>query len=242
MGDAGFEGTLLEHRFDDQVAALQVCGLVGGRDLRQQRSAIVQAHAAAVHTRLRDPGAVGFAGLGFFQAHVLEHGGNTTAGLRIRDPGTHHAGTHHTHFERCVTWYTFGAGLSRLDRVHIEKERVDHVFRHRACDKSGEVTALNTQRGIEINLRPFDHRCQCIFGGRVQSARRPLHHGWGHCQRTRNLWVAGQATRHFVSLVVPGLGRYRVGCYPGQRLDAQLVCLGHKFVHQAELERFAWAK
>src|SRR6218665_902167 len=42
--------------------------------------------------RRREPGAVGFAGVGLFQAQVLQDGGNATAGLGPGDARAHHAG------------------------------------------------------------------------------------------------------------------------------------------------------
>jgi hypothetical protein len=54
LRDLGLQLALLEHRLDDQVAALQVGRLVGGRDAGQQRLLVVRAHAALVHARLRE--------------------------------------------------------------------------------------------------------------------------------------------------------------------------------------------
>jgi hypothetical protein len=79
LRDAGLQLALLKHRFDDQVAALQVGGLVGGGDAAQQRLLVVRAHAALVHARLRELRAVGLAVFGLLQAHVLQHRGHAAA-------------------------------------------------------------------------------------------------------------------------------------------------------------------
>ena len=83
LGDFGFELTLFKHRFDDEVAALQICRLVGGMDECQQSLLLVRAHAAFVHLFLGEVLAVGFAFVGAGLAHVFEHSGDAATCLRI---------------------------------------------------------------------------------------------------------------------------------------------------------------
>jgi hypothetical protein len=109
----GLELAVFEHGLDDQVAALQVGGAGGGGDAAQQLGLVVRAHAALVHARLGEFGAVGLAVLGLFQAHVLQHRGDAPAGLRVGDARAHHAGAQDADLLRLVARHVLRAALAR---------------------------------------------------------------------------------------------------------------------------------
>ena len=218
---------------------LQDFDRIAGRDAREQGSLVLRAHPALLDPGLRHLDAVVAAGFGFLQGHVLQHGGHAAAGLHVGDAAAHHAGAQDAHFLRLVARHVLGPGLPRLDRVHVEEERVDHVLRDRADDQLGEIARLDAQGGIEIDLRAFHHGRQRVFGCRVQAAGLLLEHGGGHAQHAGDLGIAGRAAGHLVVLVVPGLLRLRMRFDPGQGRRAQGRGAGHQFMHQAELQRLA---
>jgi hypothetical protein len=91
-------------------------------------------HPALVDARPGDLAAVGLAGVGLLLRHVLQHGGDAAAGLRVGDAGAHHAGAQDADLVRLELRHRFGRDWP-LDRVHVEEEGVDHVLRHRRHDQ-----------------------------------------------------------------------------------------------------------
>ena len=101
---------------------------------------------------------------------------------------------------------SFGPRLARLDRVQVEEERVDHVLRHRADDQLGEVARLDAQRGVEVDLRAFDHRGQMrIRAPGTARASCCLSTAGATASMPAIFGIAGRAAGHLVVLVVPGM-------------------------------------
>ena len=234
----GLELAVLEHRFYDQVAALQVVVRSRGLDAAQNFGLCLRFHAALVYAGLRDLGGIAFAGICLFLAHVFQYRGNALAGLAVGNARTHHAGAQQAYLGGLEGWHTCRAAGSALDRVQVEKEGVDHGLGLRAGHELGEVAALDTQRGLDVDLQALDHAGHDGFGGREKAARLFLNHRGGYRQHLRNGWVAGQAAGYFVALGFPGVLGSRVGSNPGQasgfKLGHGLRAGCHQVVHQAQ--------
>src|SRR6185312_3538324 len=109
LRDLGLQVALFEHGLDDQVATLEVGGLVSGRDAIQQGLLVVRAHAALVDARLGELDAIGLAVFGLVLAHVFQHRGNAPARLHIRNARTHHAGAEDADLLWLVARYVLGS-------------------------------------------------------------------------------------------------------------------------------------
>ena len=238
MRDLGLEFTVLEHGFDDQIAALQVGRRRGGLDQAQDFLLRVSRHAALVHAALGDLGGIRLALFGLLQAHILEHRGNAFAGLRVGNARAHHAGTQQADLAGLEAGHTCGAALTALDGVEIEEEGVDHGLGLLAGHEAGQCTALDAQGGLDVHLQAFDHAGHDGFGRGVQAARVLLDDRRGHHQHLRHGRVGRQATGDLVALGFPGVLGGGVGGNPGQgfrfHLGCGVVARGYEVVHQAQ--------
>ena len=223
LRDAGLEFAVFKHGLNDQVAARQVGRLLGGVNARQQLGLCRLRHAAFVHAGLGELGTVGFAGLGFFQAHVFQHGFNALAGLHVGNARAHHARPQQTYLGGLEARRLARARLAAANGAHVEKEGVDHGAGVAARHQLGQVAALNAQRRRQVNLKAFHHAGQNGLGRGVQATRLLAHHGRGHRQHAGHFGVGRGAAWHFVVFVFPGVLGCGVGVDPGQCLGAHLA-------------------
>ena len=93
-GDLRFEIAVFKHRFNHQIAALQIADLVAGVN-------------QGVHLRL----------LGLVQIHIHDDAGNAFLGRGQRNTCAHHAGTQDTYFGGFPRRKTTGPRLARFDGV-----------------------------------------------------------------------------------------------------------------------------
>ena len=241
LGYLGLERAVLEHRFDDQVTAIQVGRLGGGLDVRQQGVARGLAQAPFGHAGLGQFGAVGLAGLSFLLAHIFEHGGNAFAGLHIGDAGAHHAGAQQADPGWLVALCLARARLAALDRVHVEEKGVDHGAGVGAGDQLRQVAALDAQRRGHIHLQALDHAGQNCLRGGVAAASLFFEHGRRYRQHGRHFGVGRGAAGHLVVFGFPSVLGGGVGVNPGQGLGLHLgLRFGarcHQRMHQAQGQR-----
>ncbi len=227
---------ILEHRFDHEIAAVRVLGLVGGMDARQERIGVLLARTTALHRLLHEPHRVLLALLGGLERDVLEHDLDARLGGHIGDRRAHHPGAEHDHPLRSEGLDLLGAPPRPVDGLEVEEERLDHVLGHLAYDQVDEVAALDLEGVVDVELRRLHRRGHDVVRGRVVGAlyllsevgreRRQVHRQRGRRRR---------AARDLVSITVPGLGRLGVGLDPLLCGRDQVVPAGHDLIHQAEL-------
>ena len=91
----GLDRAILEHRLDDEVAALEI-GVVGGRlDAREQRLLVGRLGAPLGDLRADDLVRIGLALVGRFLVAVDQHDLEPGVGRDIGDAGAHEAGAEH---------------------------------------------------------------------------------------------------------------------------------------------------
>ena len=133
-GDLRFEVAVLKHRFNHQIAALQIADLVAGVN-------------QGVHLRL----------LGLVQIHIHDDAGNAFLGRGQRDARSHHAGTQDAYFGGFPRCKTAGSGFTSLDGIEVEEERCDHVLGGLTHHQLGQFAALDAGSGVVIDLCSLDH-------------------------------------------------------------------------------------
>ena len=241
----GLQVAVFKHRLDDEVTTGQIGGRSRGLDTAQQCSLVGGSHAALFDAVIREFLRIGLAQVGLFACDILEHRADATAGLRPGDTRAHHAGTQDADFLGFVFGIEFGPRLPALDRIHVEK-RGDHGACIAAHEQLGEVTRLNTQGGVQIDLQTFDHAGHDGLRGRVQAARLGLEHGWRHRQHGGDFGVGRRAARHLVVLGFPGVLRSGRCGHPVQRSLAhgrRAIGPGlHQSVHQTHGMRLGRGK
>ncbi len=205
---------VLENRFHDQVAALEI-GIIGrGLDPAEQRIAI-GGLGAALHDLVGDQLVrIGLALLRRLDVLVDEH--DLQAGLRrdIGDAGAHEARADDADLLELRRRHVGRAAGTLVQLLHRDEERADHRGRLLRPEYLGEVAALDLEAEIDRQLQPLVDRREDGAGGRVvvvglaaidRVGRRPdLHAG-----RRMHL-VRGQLE----ALLVPGLRRLRIGLEP----------------------------
>ena len=179
---------ILEHRFDDEVAALQI-GVVGARvDARQQRVA-VGALGAALGDLVGDQLLrMRLALVGRFLVAVDQHDFEPGARRDIGDARAHEAGADHADLAQ-VRRRDFGRTARALvELAHREEQRADHRRRFLRAQDLGEVAALDRQRQVHRQLQALEHARQDRLGGGIiviglaaidRVGGRPDHHAWG---------------------------------------------------------------
>ncbi len=157
-GDLALERTILEYRFDDQVAAVEVRLAVARLDQPEERVALLGAHVPPADLLVQQPGRVALALLRRFDGHVLEHHLDTRRCRYVGDTRTHHARAEHADLLRPGLRVTLRARTAGIDLIELKPEGADHVLRHLAAGQLGEVARLDDLRGVEVDLRALDRR------------------------------------------------------------------------------------
>ena len=160
LGDLRFEGAVFKHRFNHQVAAMQILQLRRGVYQRQHLRLLGLAHALLRNPLVGQLAAVVTPPLGFLQTGVSQHAGNAFHGVGISNASPHHAGAQDTHLGRFPRRKTTGSGFTCLDGIEVEEKRSDHVLGGLPHHHLGQLAALDTGGGVVINLGPLDHALQ----------------------------------------------------------------------------------
>src|SRR5690606_16496511 len=235
LEDLVLEFGVLEHGFNNEVAALQVLGIGGRLDARQDFLFLLLGHLAAGDRLVEDLARVVLALLGVLNRDVLEHDFRASARGDVGNACAHHAGTEYGHFLGFILRHIFRAAGALVDGLQVEEERSDHVLRYLATHQAGEVAAFDLAGVVEIDLCAFHggrhdgQRCRVVGALelllQVGREGRQVH---GQCRGLR------VAARDLVAFYVPRLLRFRVGLDPGACLGEHVVAVSGQFVDDVQ--------
>src|SRR5207248_1514484 len=152
-------------------------------------------------------------------------------------------GAEHADLARAVLLEAVRPRTTGVDGLQVEEERLGHVLRNLAGGQVDEVSRLDLDRGVEVDLRALDR------GGQDRARRRhvgalellaQVRRERGQVRREAR--VRRCAAGDLVALDVPGLDAARgVRLHPRLRGRDQLLAAAHLALHQAgrlgELDR-----
>ena len=163
----GLDRAILEHRFDDEVAAGEVV-VVGARlDARQQRVAVGGLGAALGDLIADELLRMGLALVGRFLVAVDQHDVEPGAGADIGDAGAHEAGAEDADLAQSRRGDVGGTPRALVELAHREEQRADHRRRLLRQHHLGEVARLDRQAEVDRQLQPFVDALQDRLGGRI---------------------------------------------------------------------------
>ena len=196
---------VLEHGFDDQVAAFEVRIGGAGCDPREHPGALFDAHAAALHALIELLLRIGFAVFRRFEGAVLKHHLNTGQGRYVGNALPHHARAEHAEALGRLHRHAPRPTRAGVDLVEAEKERADHVFRLRREHERGERARLHAQRRVQVQVQRLHGNIEDFFRRRQQTARLLHQQRRGPGDRLLNLRRGDTAAGQLVARLVPGL-------------------------------------
>ncbi len=236
-GDLAFQLAVLEHRFDDQVAALQVGVLLGRGDPRQNRVALLGGHAAAGDFFVQQLDRVILALLRGGQIDVLEDHLDAGRGAGERNTGAHHPCAENTELFGFMDRNAFRPRAAGIDVIELKPEGTDHVFRHLAGGEFGEIAGFDDLRGVEVDLRALHRRAEDFLRRReatlstgAQDRRRDHEH-------LRHFRLRRRASGNLIAHPIPALFGVWIGRDPGTGLGQHLLAVAGNVVDQAGLQR-----
>lgn len=233
---------VFKNRLDHEINALEIGGVGGRGDARQQGVAALLCGAAPLQRLGLQLFGVALAFSGGLKADIFEYHLIAGLGRDVGDAGAHHARTQHTDpLDRGLA-DAFGPRPAGIDGLQVEEERLHHVLGDLAGDQRREVAALDAAGGVEIDLCPLDrggqdgprrrHRGTLELLAQVRRERRQ-----NRRQTRRRRGAAG----HLVALLVPRLHPGTVGVglelllYPSLGGGHQLLDRCHQLVDQTDL-------
>ncbi|MCY1362072.1 hypothetical protein D9M69_487720 [compost metagenome] len=234
--DLGLQLTVLEHGFDDQVAALEVGIAGGGLDAGKDGVALFGRHVATAHQLVQQPLGIGLALLRRFHRDVLEDHLDAGDGRDMGDARAHHAGAEHADLLRHVGGRALGPRAAGIDLVQLEPEGADHVLRHLAGGELGEIARLDQLGRVEVHLGALDGGAHDLLRRREAALGLVAQHGRGDGQHLRHVGAGRRAAGDLVARCVPGLHRLGIGGDPGAGLGQHLVRGPGDVMYQAGLQ------
>ena len=239
LGDIGFQGAILEYRFDHQVAAFDGVVIGGGVDQGQQRVGLFLRHAAALDGFFAELFRIILAAIGTFLRGVDQHGFDTGAGLHVSDAGAHHAGAENGNLFRHEFIEAGRPAGALAQLVHRQKQRADHAARLRGGSGFGEVAGFDAQGCVDRHLQAFINAFHDVDLRRVIAKTLLAQHGVANDEHLRRGGVVRAAAGDFEVLLIPRRHRIRLGRKPGARRGDQLIGR-HHFVNDALRQRVLW--
>ena len=145
-----------------------------------------------------------------FQTNVFKHDLNPHHGRGISDPLPHHTRAQHTNLLGFLWGNVFGTRGTTIDLVHLEEERIDHVFSLGCQRKLGQTPTLDTHRRFKIDRKRLHCHVKNLFGRRQQTTRILSNHRCAHSHHLRYLWITNVATGDLVAFCIPRLSACRL--------------------------------
>ena len=219
----GLDVAVFKHRFDDQVAALEVVVRGRGLDAGQQRIALLGRAAAARDGLVQEALRVGLALVGVLLRGVEQHDVDAGLGRDVGDARAHHAGAQDADLLHLGLGDAFGTRLAFLDGVELVPQRADHVLRNLRDNAGGEVARLDLRGGIEVQQAALEQAAHDVGERRVVAVRLGVGHGRGNGQHLHHGRALAVATGDAEALGVPRRGGLGVGQAPGLGLGNELI-------------------
>ncbi|MEJ0048382.1 MAG: hypothetical protein WDN04_21385 [Rhodospirillales bacterium] len=116
------EFAFFEHRFDDEVAILEVGRVCRGRDQRQGVRRMRFVHAAGFDPLVEQLLGIGLAFFRLPDGDILQYARHAAHGIGIGDAGAHHAGTQYPYPTELCPGHVSGTAGAGLDCVQVEKK------------------------------------------------------------------------------------------------------------------------
>ena len=211
---------VLEDGLDDQVDIGQIVVGLGRLDAVQQCCGLLLSGATALESLGLQALGVGLAALGVLQGNVLQDNFHASLCTHVCNTCAHHAGADNGNLLELALRVRGAVSLQRtgaaaLSVVEVEEERLHHVLRLGTGDQLGEVAGLDTQCGVDVDLRALDgslHRkARSLHRGALELLGQVCREGRQvHCE-LRSLRVA---TRNLEALLIPWL--CGLGIFAGQ--------------------------
>ena len=188
LGRFFLDRTILEHRFDDEVAALEVVVVRARRDAREQRVLVGRLRSALHHAGRHQVFRIGLALVGRRLVAVDQHDLRTARRRDVSNACAHHAGAEHADLFDRRARRVFWPARALFEFALRQEERADHRCRFLGAHDLCEITALDFESGVHRQLQAFIDAGEDGFDGRVvvvgflavdRIGRRPHHHAAG---------------------------------------------------------------
>ena len=235
--DLRFQFALLKHRFDDQIAVAQIINAGGGNDAIQHGLRIGHGHPALLDPLGKQATAHIPTRRGLFQGNVFQYTRYAPAGAGPGDSGPHHACAQYADPVGFPACWPSRTTCARLEFVHLEEERTDHVFCHLTGCQAREPSRFNAHGGVEVDLRAFHGARHDGAGGRVIALCFLLQHGRRDGQHRGNCRVGWRAAGNAPLRIVPRLPGRGIGRDPRACGGQQQVGGGHGGMDQTGSQR-----
>ena len=123
-------------------------------------------HSSLIDSFLQQCFGVSLALFSCFEADVFEYYLNAYHRRGVGNALPHHACTEYAHLLGFLWGNILGSRGTTIDLVHLEKERIDHIFGLGRERKFGQATTLNAHCCLKIHCESLDCNIKNLLGGR----------------------------------------------------------------------------